>query len=138
MIIFYEFLKHDLVSNNGASAANVLRSSEQEVYNYILADLLDAQGNKADSDVYHFSNDALNVLLAKVYMNQEDYENATTILESVVGEYSLVGDYSSVFSNGSNSEAIFRVNYSTDDQNSLAFYFYLSGLGGRREVVPSF
>ncbi|WBL26125.1 hypothetical protein [Zunongwangia sp. HGR-M22] len=29
------------------------------------------------------------------------------------------------------------MNYSIDDQNGLAFYFYPSCLGGRREVVPS-
>ena len=126
----------DLVSNNGAASANVARSTEAEVYQYILNDISDAQGEILENDVYHFSDDALNVLLAEVQMTLGNYEEATAALENIIGSYSLVESYDAVFTSSSNTEEIFRIRYSTDDSNNLAFYFYPSALGGRREVAP--
>lgn len=128
--------ENDLVSDNGAASANVPRSTQEEVYQYILNDINEAQGNIQNNDVYHFSDDALNVLLAEVEMTRGNYDQATTTLENVIGNYSLVESYSDVFTTGSNSEEIFRIRYTTDDSNNLSFYFYPSALGGRREVAP--
>lgn len=126
----------ELISSN-ASAYNYARSSVSDVYDYILSDLNDADGNIADSDIYHFSNDAVKVLKAKIYLTQGEYASAQTALESVIGQYSLVSDYADLFVTGSNNEAILRINYSSDDKNYLAFFFYPSSLGGRREAAPN-
>src|SRR5690606_24137011 len=74
---------------------------------------------------------------AKVHMTLGEYPEAQEALEPLIGEYTLVDDYAALFLPGNNSEAIFKLNYSTDDSNALAFYFYPSAQGGRREVAPS-
>ncbi|MCR9229031.1 MAG: RagB/SusD family nutrient uptake outer membrane protein [Flavobacteriaceae bacterium] len=126
-----------LVTQEGSAAGNVVRSSESEVYAYIQADINDALNNLNDNGVYRFSNDALRVLKAKVHMALAEYGEAEDALEPLIGNYSLVDDYADLYEAGSNSEAIFKLNYSTDDSNSLAFYFYPSAEGGRREVAPT-
>jgi len=126
----------ELVTNS-ASSVNVARSSVDEVYTAILEDLNAADGNIDDSDIFHMSNNAVKVLKAKVYLTLGEYSNAQTALEAVLDDYSLLSSYDDVFTTGTNTEAIFRINYSSDDKNYLAFFFYPSGLGGRRESAPN-
>ncbi len=127
----------DLITDGDYSVMHLARSTEDEVYEYILQDLEDADGNITYTDETHFSNDAVKVLKAKVELTLEDYAAAQTDLEEVIGTYSLVSDYTSLFSSSSNSEAIFRINYNSSDANDIAFFFYPSALGGRREVAPN-
>ncbi|WP_285651985.1 RagB/SusD family nutrient uptake outer membrane protein [Allomuricauda sp. NBRC 101325] len=126
-----------LVTQEGSAAGNVARSSESAVYAYIQADIDAALGNLADNGLYRFSNDAARVLKAKVHMAMGEYAAAQTALEPLIGSYTLVDDYADLFVPGANTEAIFKLNYSTDDSNALAFYFYPSAEGGRRETAPS-
>ena len=126
-----------LVTQEGSAAGNVPRSSESEVYAYIQKDIEDSLGNLNNNGVYRFSNDALRVLKAKVHMALGEYADAESALEPLIGGYALVDDYSGLFASGTNSEAILKLNYSTDDSNALAFYFYPSAEGGRRESAPT-
>lgn len=126
-----------LVTQVGSAAGNVARSTESEVYAYIQADIDAALGNLNDNGVYRFSNDALRVLKAKVHMELGEYPEAQDALEPLIGSYALLGNYEDLFVPGDNTEAIFRLNYSTDDSNALAFYFFPSGDGGRRETAPT-
>lgn len=127
----------EIVTQSGSAAGNVPRSSEAEVYAYIQADINDALGNLNNNGVFRFSNDALRVLKAKVHMALGEYGPAEDALEPLIGNYSLVDDYADLFATGGNTEAIFKLNYSPDDSNSLAFYFYPSAEGGRRESAPT-
>lgn len=126
-----------LVTQVGSAAGNVARASESEVYAYIQADIDAALGKLVDNGVYRFSNDALRVLKAKVHMELGEYTEAQDALEPLIGNYALLDNYEDLFVSGDNSEAIFRLNYSADDSNALAFYFYPSADGGRRETAPT-
>ena len=130
-------LPQELVTQGGSAAGNVARSSESEVYAYIKSDITAALGKLNDNGVYRFSNDALRVLKAKVHMTLGEYSEAQDALEPLIGNYALVDNYADLFVPGTNSEAIFKLNYSTDDSNALAFYFYPSADGGRRESAPT-
>lgn len=130
-------IPQEIVTEGGSAAGNVARSSEAEVYAYIQADINDAMGNLNNNGVFRFSNDALRVLKAKVHMALGEYGPAEDALAPIIGNYALVDDYTDLFVPGTNSEAIFKLNYSTDDANSLAFYFYPSAEGGRRETAPT-
>lgn len=125
------------VALDGIEANDVARSSEGEVYNYVMSELNAVEGKLADNGLFRFSNDAVTALKAKVLFNQNNYGAAKVELSKLIGKYSLLPNYSDVFVNGNNPEAIMRINYTVDDSTSLAFWFFFSDDGGRREVAPS-
>ena len=112
------------------------RSSVADVYALIQADLAAANGNVTTTDLFRMNNNAIRVLKAKVHLYLGQYTQAQTELAPLIGTYSLVSNYSSLWANGSNSEAIFRINNNAEDGNNLAF-FMLPSPQGRREVAPS-
>lgn len=122
---------------DGDAANNTARSSEAEVYTYIESQIALAEGKITTTDNTRFSNNALQVLKAKVQLYQNDFPGAESTLQPLIGQYSLATTYASLFGGGDTPETIFRVGYSNADSNSLAFFFYPSSQGGRREVAPS-
>jgi tetratricopeptide (TPR) repeat protein len=105
-------------SYTGAFEGNK-RVSKELVYDQIVADLNDAKQNLpksyAATDWGRATEGAARTLLAKVLMWRGQYDEAATELEAVVSsqQYSLLGDYSSVFSinNENNAEIIFSVQF---------------------------
>lgn len=121
---------------DGVSANSTPRSTEAEVFTYILNEISKAKGKIAASNNYTtFTNDAVSVLEAQVHMFMGNYNLAEPILKGIIdnGGYSLV-PYANLFTNGDNNSAIFRVNYNSSDKNSLAFFFTPTG---RKEVAPT-
>lgn len=95
------------------------RSSEADVYAFIIADL------KAAQDALPATYDAANqgratkgaaqMMLARVYLQQGDYTNAKTELQKVIGSglYSLVGEFNDNFTEEGefNKESIWEINF---------------------------
>ncbi|MBD2704627.1 RagB/SusD family nutrient uptake outer membrane protein [Spirosoma sp. BT702] len=100
-------------------AGSLPRSSEAEVYAFIVADL------KAAQDALPATYDAANqgratkgaaqMLLARVYLQQGDYANAKTELQKIIssGTYALVDEYNDNFIEETefNKESIWEVNF---------------------------
>ena len=65
---------------------------------------------------------AAQALLGKVYLYQQKYDSAATVLQSVInsGAFSLVPDFASIFlKSGENGpESVFEIQYSSDGANS--------------------
>ena len=86
---------------------------------------------KSDVEPGRVTMGAAKMLLANVYMVEEDYASAETLLEEIVnsGEYSLMADYADVFdpANKNNSESIFEVQYrqGSDGYSSTFPYSFL-------------
>ncbi|SEO83391.1 Starch-binding associating with outer membrane [Flavobacterium sp. CF108] len=99
------------------------RSSVQEVYASIEADLIFASANLAPnaSQKGRATKTAAQALLGKAYLYQNKFTQAATVLESVItsGKYSLVTDYNSIFEmDGENgAESVFEVQY-TDTEGA--------------------
>ncbi|MFC7358105.1 RagB/SusD family nutrient uptake outer membrane protein [Jejudonia soesokkakensis] len=120
---------------DGPEAGNVPRSSESEVYEYILNEINLAQGKLASNNpVTQMTENALTLLKADVYMFRGQYDLAEPLLASLVGDYSITGTYEELWDGSSNSSAIFRVAYNAVDANGLSAFFTPTG---RREVSPS-
>ncbi len=95
-----------------------LRASVDDVYDYIEADLLFAVDNLpekseyADEDLGRATKGAAEALLSKVYLYQEDWQNAYDYANEVISssEYDLVEDYSVLWhaSSENGSESIFE------------------------------
>ncbi|GAB3688668.1 RagB/SusD family nutrient uptake outer membrane protein [Spirosoma flavus] len=100
-------------------AGSLPRSSEADVYAFIVADL------KAAQDALPATYDAANqgratkgaaqMLLARVYLQQGDYANAKTELQKIIssGNYALVDEYNDNFIEETefNKESIWEVNF---------------------------
>lgn len=123
-----------LTSITSQESVGIKRSTEEVVYESIVSDLKQA--------VIHFSNaesvkengranlGAANALLGKVYLTLKDYNDAKTVLESVInsGNYVLLSNYTSLFdpTNKDFKETIFAIQYSENTaelSNSFIFSF---------------
>lgn len=95
------------------------RSTEKEVYDFIIADLKAAA--EALPATYNADNQgratkgAAQMLLARVYLQQADYTNAKVELQKIItsGTYSLVDEFSDNFIEETefNKESIFEINF---------------------------
>lgn len=91
----------------------------------------------ASSDFGRVTRGAAQALLAKVHMQQNDYEAAETILEQIVGsgDYVLNADYESNFTEElttGNKEVIFQVNFlhnGPQEESDFAWYFRINTPG---------
>lgn len=111
------------------------RSSEADIYKYILDEISKAKGKISNTQTTRFTNNALTLLEAEVHIFMGNYNLAEPLLKSLVGKYTLTSDYADLFKIGNTSTStIFRLNYVSSDQNSLAFFFTPTG---RKEVGPS-
>jgi hypothetical protein len=92
------------------------RSAKSLVYKQIETDLTNAiavlpvtQTDKGRATKY-----AAQALLGKVYLYQNKYTEAAAMLENVIGKYSLVSDFNSIFllSGENGPESVFEIQYS--------------------------
>lgn len=118
----------------------VARDPVADVYAMIIADLEESATLLAPGHVAgRATADAANALLARVYLETGAYaqarDKATLLIES--GEYSLPADYATVFRTNNSSESIFELQYSINNSNSQAFWFYTPDLGGRWGYSPT-
>jgi hypothetical protein len=97
---------------------NVDRTPKADVYAQIERDLIYAVDNLeyTTPDVGRATKGSAQALLGKVYLFQEKYDLAADVLDDLIlmGPYSLVTDYSTIFENNNenNSESVFEVQYS--------------------------
>ncbi|HEY4616592.1 MAG TPA: RagB/SusD family nutrient uptake outer membrane protein [Flavobacterium sp.] len=101
----------------------IQRSPKADVYAQIETDLMDAinalpSGNPKNGRVTKYAAQAL---LGKVYLYQEKFTDAASMLDNVVnGPFTLVDDFDSIFllSGENGSESVFEVQYS----NGFPYY----------------
>ncbi len=82
---------------------------------------------------------AAQALLARVYLYKKDYASAITAATDVIdnGGYTLLSNYSDIFSGEETAESIFEVDFTALDRNRIAEYNFPLTLNGRREVEPA-
>ena len=125
-----------LTPTQGITAASfVTRNTVDEVYNQVLADLtLAASKLPADNGVYA-SSGAANALLARVYLQRGEYDNARDAANTVIasGAYSILPSYADVFNQDNNTaEDIFVTQITPQDRfSSMTEFFSVPEFGGR-------
>lgn len=115
------------------------RNTVAEVYKNIIADLKKAQelgvaGTNRAMAPFTLSTDALNAILAKVYLYMGDYNNAKSYAELVIPKYTLVpnAEYMTSWTKESLSESIFTIAQIMTDYgktNALGYIFVEEGYG---------
>ncbi|MBR9990342.1 MAG: RagB/SusD family nutrient uptake outer membrane protein [Gemmatimonadetes bacterium] len=118
----------------------VARSPASEVYDTIIANLEESATLLAPGrGMGRATADAANALLARVYLETGAYtqawDKATLLIGS--GTYTLPDDYATVFRTANSAESIFELQYSINNSNSQAFWFYTADLGGRWGYSPT-
>lgn len=120
------------------------RATEAQVYAQIEADLAEAiAGLPATGSAYTATVPAAQMLLAKAHLEQgavADCALAGPLLDDVIGAgYSLLPNYDDVFAVENNDELIFALEYTVNDNNALAFWFFSDypDFGGRWGFAPS-
>jgi starch-binding outer membrane protein, SusD/RagB family len=116
------------------------RDTQAAVYARITADLEEAIGLLPGGHVVgRASAPAARALLAKAYLETGAWAGARDMATAVIdsGLYSLPEDYRSVFETKNNAESIFELQYSINNSNALAFWYFPASEGGRRGHAPS-
>lgn len=117
-----------ITKSTGGDFANVEfvpRNTVSETYDFILADLLDAEKVLPDSDDRTVASLGLTqALLARTYLFKGEYANAISKATAVIdnSNYALIDSYLDIFSNDQSGESIFELVYNSLDPSSLALY----------------
>ena len=111
------------------------RSSVDEVYNQVINDLNDAEGLLSNSNGIFADKYAAKALLARVYMQQQNYSAARDAANSVIQNsgHSLTSTFDEAFNNDSNSsEDIFAIQVTAQaGVNSMNTFWATQANGGR-------
>lgn len=119
---------------------NVPRSTPAQVYALIRADLLEAITLLPATNVEQRANRfTARALLARVALEMGDYAQARDMATAVIqsGRYVLVEDFEALVRDENTAEMIFSVQYTVNDPNALAFWFYTQSLDGRYGFAPT-
>lgn len=119
---------------------NVPRSLEADIYTFVIGSLQEAIGLlPTTSAEFRLTRGAAQALLARVYLDvgrwAEARDMATVVIQS--GRYQLIRPYSNIFAVKNSPESIFSLQYTVNDDNFLAFWFFPGELGGRRGFAPT-
>lgn len=125
-------------------AVNIKRSTEEQIYQNIISDLLAAIGHfskATDAEENGRANEgAANALLGKVYLTLHQYGEAESVLKSVIesGRYQLLADYADLFdpTNKDFTETIFSIQYAENNRElSNRFIFWFAPHTSKGEVT---
>ncbi|MCG8308070.1 MAG: RagB/SusD family nutrient uptake outer membrane protein [Cytophagales bacterium] len=117
--------------------ASIPRSSEADIYDRIIMDLTDASNILPESydggpfnEIGRATKYAALALLGKVQLQNGNPSAASTALQSVIGKYSLLADYSAIHAAGNDNtaESIFEVSFNPSNQ---------TGLGMNNAFIPA-
>lgn len=124
----------EFTSPNQIAGYDFSRKPVKQVYEFILADLTDAEmmlPSTIPSNKGKVSVGAVKALMGKVYLTLHDYEKASRKLKEVIdlNAYSLVDDYAALFSEGNDdtSESILEIEYASGnlgEGQNFAFHYY--------------
>ncbi len=116
------------------------RATQAQVYARIEADLLSAVALlPEESTDFRATSGAARALLARVYLDQGKHAQARDAASAVIasGNYSLTNPFSNLWAVENSPESILSIQYSVNDFNELAFWFFPSDFGGRRGFAPT-
>ena len=126
--------------NYTSSGSFIARNTVAEVYTQVFNDLNTAESLLADLDGngFYATTWAAKAMLARVYMQQHNYEQARIKANEVIesGAFSLVDRIDRAFNQANNSvEDIFTVQITNQDgENALQTFYAATSFNGRRDI----
>jgi hypothetical protein len=118
---------------------DVPRDTKEAVYTQVLTDLNNALGKISNQEPIKASDAAVKALLARVHLYLENWDEAKSYASELISNtaFMIDPDYNNLFTGANSPEFIFQVEYNTQDQNTLAYYFFPTSEEGRNEFTPS-
>jgi tetratricopeptide (TPR) repeat protein len=120
----------------------VSRNTVEEIYTQVIADLTRAASILPASNSWRATSGAANAILARVYLQQGNYQSALNAANAVIesGEYALLDNYADVFNRDANSsEDIFAIQNTTQDgTNNMNLFWSIPDFGGRDGDIEIF
>lgn len=114
------------------------RNTVEECYNQVIADLEAASEKLPEKNDEFINTYVASALLARVYLQKEDYENARDAADRVIGsnDFELLAAPADCFGqDDATDEDVFSVEISElDGTNDLNEYYALNDFGGRGDV----
>lgn len=118
--------------------SEVARNTVEECYNQVIADLEAAESKLPEKNDEYINTYVASALLARVYLQKEDYANARDAADRVIAsnDFELLATYGEVFAQDeATDEDIFSVEISElDGTNDLNEYYAINDFGGRADV----
>ncbi len=121
-------------------SSQVARSTVQEVYDQIIADLTIAVAKLPAVNDEYANSVAANAILSRVYLQMENYaaarDAANAALNDAAGNYFLAATYDAAFNREANGiEDIFSIQVTTQDGvNAMQLYYGTTVDGGRGDI----
>ncbi|RDV15644.1 RagB/SusD family nutrient uptake outer membrane protein [Pontibacter diazotrophicus] len=120
------------------------RASEAEVIALVLEDLDYAIANLPESFAGaagkgRATQAAALALKSRVQLYQGNYQDAAELAQQVIESerFTLVDNYQDIYEQRNTAESIWELQFDPVNDNSIAFFWLPTGLGGRNEVSPS-
>ncbi|MEL6253032.1 MAG: RagB/SusD family nutrient uptake outer membrane protein [Bacteroidota bacterium] len=110
---------------------NVPNDPQSIIYDQIIADLQFAEQNLGDGDVLTVTSSAATALLSRVYLYQEDWNNALSSATTVLGTGFDLNAFPYL------ADQIYGIGFTATDGNVLNFWYSPAECGGRHDVEPS-
>lgn len=126
--------------NYTSEGNSIPRNTIAQVYTQVFSDLNSAESLLADLDGngFYATTWAAKAMLARVYMQQRNYEAARIKANEVIesGEFSLVDRVDRAFNQATNSnEDIFSIQITAQDgENALQTFYASTSFNGRRDI----
>jgi starch-binding outer membrane protein, SusD/RagB family len=115
----------------------VPRSTVAQVYQQVISDLTAAASKLPEDNGTRADKYTALAFLSRVYLQQQDYQNALMAADSVInsGKYAMNASVNAVFDNKNTNESIFEIqqndqnNAGTSNSGMATFYASLEGIG---------
>lgn len=119
--------------------SEVARNTVEECYSQVIADLSVAETLLPEDNDIFIDTYVASALLARVFLQKEDYENARDAADRVIasGEFELNAIFADCFAQDDGTdEDIFSLEISElDGGNELNTYFAINDFGGRGDII---
>ncbi len=113
-------------------ALNVTTSPVAVIYDQIVTDFTASLSNlQAESGSFIANRQAANAFLARVALYQERWQDALNFAQAALGDGFDLSSFPYL------QDQIYSLGYSSNDGNSLSFFYGVDGLGGRYSIGPS-
>lgn len=125
-----------------AEASQIARSTVDQVYTQIVADLNQARTLiEATKNPVAASRGAVYALRSRVLLYRSDWVGVVANADSAASlapPYQLVPDFADLFTESTTTEDILRVTFTPDEAHSMGWWYRSKGaFGGRFEIAPS-
>ncbi len=117
---------------------DVVRNTVEECYTQVIADLTEAESLLPESNDEYINKYVAAALLARVYLQKEDYTAARDAANRVIAsnDFALNTNFADAFAqdNSTNEDVFSLENSELDNSNVMVTYFAINDFGGRADI----